>query len=140
MADRLQKLTRAEVERMMNLYAMGPLTRRPEDAALDAKGWITKYECEGMDCIEPSNAAYGRVNWDEEATCVLTLANGCVDPIWRDETERFGVWHALVKTFVIWYDSRMSGTWDEACETRMRLVARFPGVVYEVRSFKEATQ
>lgn len=50
---RLGTLTEAEVDRMRELYASGPLATRPVDAGLIAKGWAAPYDDEpATDCAK----------------------------------------------------------------------------------------
>jgi len=74
---RLGLLTAEEVERMRELYASGPLTRRPVDAGLIAKGWAEPYDDEpAVDC------APGAYRADNGAPCLYD-EQGSVQDCWR---------------------------------------------------------
>jgi hypothetical protein len=77
---RLGLLTRAEVARMQELYASGPLQARPVDAGLIAKGWAAPYDDEpATDC---SPGAYRK---DNGAPCLYD-EQGSVQDCWRERS------------------------------------------------------
>jgi len=77
---RLGTLTEAEVERMRELYASGPLAVRPVDAGLIAKGWARKYDDEpATDC------APGAYRADNGAPCLYDEW-GSVHECWRSKS------------------------------------------------------
>ncbi len=81
----LGKLTAAEVDRMRDVYASGPLSGQPTLlASLASKGWVEPYE--GVPgAYEASSAAYGKARHDDgrELRTVLYLKDGTVNPFWR---------------------------------------------------------
>ena len=84
----LQRLTEAEVDRMRDVYASGPLTTTPRHAVTDAglalKGWVKQYDDE-VGTVVPSRAAYGlpEGHCQRPARCVLYDDSGSVRPAWR---------------------------------------------------------
>lgn len=86
MTTRLQPLTPAEITRMRNLYASGPLytggNHEATDAALTAKGWIMPYETfdtEDAPSVVPSDAAYRK----DGSGCCLYDDKGGVCACWK---------------------------------------------------------
>ena len=75
---RLAPLTRAEVLRMGDLYSMAPLAWTDLDTALQAKGWVARWD--GTDAAAPSQAAYRR---DDGGTVLHDPRSGRVHDCWR---------------------------------------------------------
>ena len=76
---RLLPLTSAEVERMGDLYSMGPLFVKPIDHELSRKGWVEAYDGDTTAAM-PTALAYRA---DAQHAPCLYEHNGSVASVWR---------------------------------------------------------